>query len=127
SCSSSVAPITAITLLLVVIGAYAFATPGSRTSAHQDSAAPLRETSAGPTQELIRQFDGSRTRRDRVDAISRLSGDLSAAAWQQLVLIAERDPDFEARKEAVSYIAGRATAAAGQELIRLDGDRKSTR
>jgi hypothetical protein len=118
---SSVAPITAITLLLVVIGAYAFATPGSRTSAHQDSAGTLRETSPGPTQELIRQFDGSRTRRDRVDAISRLSGDLSAAAWQKLVLIAERDPDIEVRKEAVSHIAGRATPAAVQELIRLYG------
>jgi hypothetical protein len=56
-----------------------------------------------------------------VDAISRLSGDLSAAAWQKLVVIAERDPDFEVRKEAVSYIAGRATPAAVRELIRLYG------
>ena len=70
---------------------------------------------------MIRQFDSSRTRRDKVNAISRLSGDLSAAAWQKLVLIAEHDPDFEVRKEAVSYIAGRATPAAVQELIRLYG------
>ena len=118
---SGVAATTAITLLLVVIGAYAFAAPGSRANAHQDSAGTLRETSPGPTQELIRQFDSSRTRRDRVDAISRLSGDLSAAAWQKLVLIAERNPDIEVRKEAVSYIAGRATPAAVQELIRLYG------
>jgi beta-lactamase regulating signal transducer with metallopeptidase domain len=119
---SGVAPITAITLLLVVIGAYAFAVPGSRATAHQDSAGTLRETSPGPTQELIRQFDGGRTRRDKVDAISRLSGDLSVGAWQKLVLIAERDPDFEVRKEAVSYIAGRATPAAVHELIRLYAD-----
>jgi bla regulator protein blaR1 len=115
------APITAGVLLLVVIGACAFAAPGSSASAHQDSAGTLRETAPGPTQDLIQQFDGSRTRRDRVDAISRLSGDLSAAAWRKLVLIAERDPDVQVRKEAVSYIAGRATQAAVQELIRLYG------
>jgi beta-lactamase regulating signal transducer with metallopeptidase domain len=122
---SGLAPITAVTLLLIAIGAYAFAAPGSRASVQQDSSGSFRETSPGPTQELINQFDSSRTRRDKVDAISRLSGDLSAAAWQKLVLIAERDPDFEVRKEAVSYIAGRATPAAVQELIRLyaaDGD-----
>jgi len=118
---SGLAPITAVTLLLVAIGAYAFAAPGPRASAQQDSAGTLRETSPGPTQELIRQFDGGRTRRDKVGAISRLSGDLSVAAWQKLVLIAERDADFEVRKEAVSYIAGRATPAAVQELIRLYG------
>jgi hypothetical protein len=118
---SGLAPVTAVTLLVIGIAAYAFAAPTSRTSAHQDSAGTLHETSPGPTQELIRQFDGSRTRRDRVDAISRLSGDLSAAAWQKLVLIAERDPDIELRKEAVSYLAGRATPAAVQELIRLYG------
>ena len=116
---SGVAPITAVTLLLVAIGAYAFAAPASRASGQKDSAGTLRETSPGPTQELIRQFDGGRTRRDKVDAISRLSGDLSAAAWQKLVFIAEQDPDFDVRKEAVSYIAGRATPAAVQELIRL--------
>lgn len=118
---AGVAPTTAIALLFVVIGVSAFAAPGSNASVHQDSAGTLRETSPGPTQEPIRQFDGSRTRRDRVDAISRLSGDLSVAAWQKLVLIAERDPDIEVRKEAVSYIAGRATPAAVQELIRLYG------
>ena len=118
---SGIAPITAVTLLLVGIGAYALAAPASRPSAQHDSAGTLRETSPAPTQELIRQFDGSRTRRDRVDAISRLSGDLSTAAWQKLVLIAEQDPDFDVRKEAVSYIAGRATPAAVQELIRLYG------
>jgi hypothetical protein len=67
-------PRTAVTLLLVVIGAYAFAAPASRASARQDSAGTLRETSPGPTQELIRQFEGGRTRRDKVDAIGRLSG-----------------------------------------------------
>jgi len=118
---SVIAPITAVTLLLVGVGAYALAAPASRPSAQQDSAGTLRETSPGPTQELIRQFDDSRTRPDRVDAISRLSGDLSIAAWQKLVLIAERDPDIVVRKEAVSYIAGRATPAAVQELIRLYG------
>ena len=118
---SGLAPITAVTLLLIAIGAYAFAAPGSGASARQDSAGSVRETSPSPTQELTHQFDSSRTRRDKVDAISRLSGDLSAAAWQKLVLIAERDPDFEVRKEAVSYIAGRATPAAVQELIRLYG------
>jgi hypothetical protein len=118
---SGVGPTTAITLLLIAIGAYAFAAPDFRASTHQDSAGTLRETSPGPTQELIRQFDGSRTRGDRVDAISRLSGDFSAAAWHKLVLIAERDPDIEVRKEAVSYIAGRATPAAVQELIGLYG------
>ncbi len=118
---AGVAPITAVTFLLVALGAYAFAAPGSRASVQQDSAGSLRDTSPSPTQELIHQFDSSRTRRDKVDAISRLSGDLSAAAWQKLVLIAERDPDFEARKEAVSHIAGRATPAAVQELIRLYG------
>jgi len=118
---SGLAPITAVTLLLIGIGAHAFAATASRASAQQDSAGTLRETSPGPTEELIRQFDGGRTRRDKVDAISRLSGDLSAAAWQKLVLIAERDPDIEVRKEAVSYIAGRATPAAVQELIRLYG------
>jgi bla regulator protein blaR1 len=118
---SGIAPITAVTLLLVGIGAYALAAPASRPSAQHDSAGTLRETSPAPTQELIRQFDGSRTRRDRVDAISRLSGDLSTAAWQKLVLIAEQDPDFDVRKEAVSYIAGRATPAAVRELIRLYG------
>jgi len=116
-----VAPVTAVTLLLFGISAYALAAPGSRASAHQDSAGTVRETSPGPTQELIRQFDGSRTRRDKVDAISRLSGDLSTPAWQKLVLIAERDPDIEVRKEAVSYVAGRATPTAVQELIRLYG------
>ncbi len=35
---SGVAPTTAMTLLLVVIGAYTFAAPGSRANAHQDSA-----------------------------------------------------------------------------------------
>ena len=118
---SGLAPITTVTLLLIAIGVYAFAAPTSRASDQQNSPGILRETSPGPTQELIRQFDGSRTRRDRVDAISRLSGDLSVAAWQKLVLIAEQDPDFEVRKEAVSYIAGRATPAAVQELIRLYG------
>ena len=118
---SGLAPVTAVTFLLIAIGAYAFATPASRASAQQDSAGILRETSPGPTQELIRQFDSGRTRGDKVDAISGLSGDLGAAAWQKLVLIAERDPDFEVRKEAVSYIAGRATPAAVQELIRLYG------
>ena len=118
---SVIAPITAVTLLLVGVGAYALAAPASRPSAQQDSAGTLRDTSPGPTQELIRQFDDSRTRPDRVDAISRLSGDLSTAAWQELVLIAERDPDIVVRKEAVSYIAGRATPAAVQELIRLYG------
>ena len=122
---SSVAPITAVTLLLVAIGAYAFAAPASRTNGQQGSPGILRETSPGPTYELIRQFDSARTQQDKVDAISRLSGDLSVAAWQKLVLIAERDPDFGVRKEAVSYVAGRATPAAVQELIRLyaaDGD-----
>ena len=118
---SGLAPVTALTLLLIVIGAYAFAAPTAGASAQQDSPGVSRETSPGPTQELIRQFDSGRTRRDKIDAISRLSGDLSAAAWQKLVLIAERDPDFEVRKEAVSYIAGRATPAAVQELIRLYG------
>jgi beta-lactamase regulating signal transducer with metallopeptidase domain len=118
---SGLAPITAVTLLLIAIGASAFAAPASRASVHQDSAGILRETSPGPTQELIRQFDAGQTRRDKVDAMSRLSGDLSAGAWQKLVLIAERDSDFEVRKEAVSYIAGRATPAAVQELIRLYG------
>ena len=118
---SGLAPITAVTLLLIAIGAYAFAAPTSRASVHQDSPGILRETSPGPTQALIRQFDSGRTRRDKVDAMSRLSGDLSAVAWQKLVLIAESDPDFEVRKEAVSYIAGRATPAAIQELIRLYG------
>ena len=118
---SGLAPINAVTLLLIAIGAYAFAAPTSRASVQQDSPGIFRETSPGPTRELIRQFDSGRTRRDKVDAMSRLSGDLSAAAWQKLVLIAERDPDFEVRKEAVSYIAGRATQAAVQELIRLYG------
>jgi beta-lactamase regulating signal transducer with metallopeptidase domain len=118
---SGLAPVTAVTFLLIAIGAYAFAAPASRASVQQDSAGMLRETSPGPTQELIRQFDSGRTRRDKVDAMSRLSGDLSAAAWQKLVLVAERDSDFEVRKEAVSYIAGRATPAAVQELIRLYG------
>jgi hypothetical protein len=116
---SGLAPITAVTLLLIVIGAYALAAPTSRASDQQESPGILRETLPGPTQELIRQFDSGRTRQDKVEAMSRLSGDLSAAAWQKLVLIAERDPDFEVRKEAVSYIAGRATPAAVQELIRL--------
>ena len=115
---SGVAPITAVTLLLIAMGASALA---STASVQQGSAGTMRETSPGPIQEMIRQFDSSGTRRDKVDAISRLSGDLSAAAWQKLVLIAERDPDFEVRKEAVSYIAGRATPAAVQELIRLYG------
>ena len=112
-------PVPAVTLVLIAVGVYAFAAPAFRASARQDSAGTLRETSPGPTQELIRQFDSSQKRRDKVDAISRLSGDLTVAAWQKLVLIAERDPDFEVRKEAVSYIAGRATPAAVQELIRL--------
>ena len=119
---SGVAPVTAVTLLLIAIGASALAALASTANVQQDSAGTMRETSPGPTQEMIRQFDSSRTRRDKVNAISRLSGDLSAAAWQKLVLIAERDPDFEVRKEAVSYIAGRATPAAVQELIRLYGD-----
>ena len=100
---SGVAPVTAVTLLLITIGASALA---STANVQQGSAGTVRETSPGPTQEMIRQFDSSRTRRDKVNAISRLSGDLSASAWQKLVLIAERDPDFEVRKEAVSYIAG---------------------
>ncbi len=115
---SGVAHVTAATLLLIAIGASALV---STANIQQDSAGTMRETSPGPTQEMIRQFDSSRTRRDKVNAISRLSGDLSAAAWQKLLLIAERDPDFEVRKEAVSYIAGRATPAAVQELIRLYG------
>ena len=112
------APITAVILLLTAMGAYALAASAPSASLQQD-AATMRETSPVPTQELIRQFDSGRTRRDKVAAISRLSGDVSAAAWQKLVSIAERDPDVEARKEAVSYIAGRATAPAVQELIRL--------
>jgi bla regulator protein blaR1 len=115
---SGIAPVTAVTLLLIAIGASALA---STASVKQDSSGTMRETSPGPTQEMIRQFDGSRTRQDKVNAIDRLSGDLSAAAWQKLVLIAKRDPDFEVRKEAVSYIAGRATPTAVQELIRLYG------
>lgn len=115
---SGVAPVTAVTLLLIAIGASALA---STASVQQGSSGTMRETAPGPTQEMIRQFDNSRTRGDKVNAISRLSGDLSAAAWQKLVLIAEHDPDFEVRKEAVSYIAGRATPAAVQELIRLYG------
>ena len=118
---SGVAHVTAATLLLIAIGASALAALASTANIQQDSAGMVRETSPGPTQEMIRQFDSSRTRRDKVNAISRLSGDLSASAWQKLVLIAERDPDFEVRKEAVSYIAGRATPAAVQELIRLYG------
>jgi beta-lactamase regulating signal transducer with metallopeptidase domain len=118
---SGVAPITAVMLLLLATGAYALAAPASRARAQQDTAGTLRETSPAPTQELIRQFDGGRTRSDKIGAISRLSGDLSAAAWQKLVRIAEQDPDFEVRKEAVSYIAGRATPAAIQELIQLYG------
>jgi beta-lactamase regulating signal transducer with metallopeptidase domain len=118
---SGVAPIATVTLLFIAIGAYAFAAPASRATAQQGAGGILRETSPGPTQELIRQFDDGRTRRDKVDAISRLSGDLSAAAWQKLVFIAKRDPDFEVRKEAVSYIGGRATPVAVQELIRLYG------
>ena len=62
-----------LTLLLIVIGAYAFAAPTSRASGQQDSPGILRETSPGPTEELIRQFDSGRTRRDKVDAMSRLS------------------------------------------------------
>jgi beta-lactamase regulating signal transducer with metallopeptidase domain len=115
---SGVAPVTAVTLLLIAIGASALA---STASVQQDSSGTMRETSPGPTQEMIRQFDGSRTRQDKVNAIDRLSGDLGAAAWQKLVLIAKSDPDFEVRKEAVSYIAGRATPTAVQELIRLYG------
>jgi len=116
---SGVTPVTIIMLLLAAVGAYAIAPPTSSATVRQDSADRVRETSSDPTQALIRQFDGSSTRPDKVTAISRLSGDVSAAAWQKLVLIAERDPDFEVRKEAVSYIAGRATPAAVQELIRL--------
>jgi len=115
---SGLASVTAVTLLLIAIGASALA---STAGVLQGSAGTMRETSPGPTRELIGQFDSSRTRQDKVNAISRLSGDLSAAAWHKLVLIAERDPDFEVRKEAVSYIAGRATPAAVQELIRLYG------
>jgi beta-lactamase regulating signal transducer with metallopeptidase domain len=118
---SGLAPVTAVTFLLIAIGAYAFAAPASRASGQQDSVSTLRETSPSPTDELIRHFDSGRTRRSRVDAMSRLSGDLGAVAWQKLVRIAERDPDFEVRKEAVSYIAGRATPAAVQELTRLYG------
>jgi beta-lactamase regulating signal transducer with metallopeptidase domain len=113
---SGLAPITGVTLLLIAIGASVLV---STATVQQGATGTARETSPGPTQELIGQFDGSRTRQDRVNAISRLSGDLSAGAWHKLVLIAERDPDFEVRKEAVSYIAGRATPAAVQELIRL--------
>jgi beta-lactamase regulating signal transducer with metallopeptidase domain len=115
---SGVAPVTAVTLLLIAIGVSALA---STASVPPGSTGTRRETSPGPTRELIGQFDSSRTRPEKVDAISRLSGDLSAAAWRKLVLIAERDTDFEVRKEAVSYIAGRATPAAVQELIRLYG------
>jgi hypothetical protein len=103
---------------VIAIGASVLA---STANVQQGSAGTVLETSAAPTQEMIRQFDTSRTRRDKVDAMSRLSGDLSASGWHKLVLIAERDPDFEVRKEAVSYIAGRATPAAVQELIRLYG------
>jgi beta-lactamase regulating signal transducer with metallopeptidase domain len=118
---SGFAPIIAVTLLLIAAGAYALAAPAPTANVRQDAPAVVRETSPGPTQDMIRQFDSSRTGRDKVNAISRLSGDLSAAAWQKLVLIAEGDPDFEVRQEAVSYIAGRATPAAVQELIRLYG------
>jgi beta-lactamase regulating signal transducer with metallopeptidase domain len=119
---SGVAPVIAVALLLIAVAASGLAALASpAATVQQDSAGTMRETSPGPTQDMVRQFDSSRTRRDKVNAISRLSGDLSAAAWQKLVLISEGDPDFEVRKEAVSYIAGRATPAAVQELIRLYG------
>jgi beta-lactamase regulating signal transducer with metallopeptidase domain len=113
------APITTVTLLVAAICAGAVAAPSSAASARQDLAGTVEQRPAAPTEELIRLVDSSPTARRKVDAISRLSGDLSTAAWHKLVLIAERDADFGVRKEAVSYIAGRATPAAVQELIRL--------
>jgi hypothetical protein len=64
-------------------------------------------------------FEARTTREEKIESISRLSGDLSNEAWSKLVEIATGDHDMAVRKTAISYLAGRADNRAVHELIRL--------
>ena len=78
-------------------------TPRAATSASMQP----RETTPQAAQELITLFDETTDSKLRQELVSRLSGNLSAQAWNKLIAIAESDPELEVRKTAISYIAGR--------------------
>jgi beta-lactamase regulating signal transducer with metallopeptidase domain len=114
-------PLFSIAVVLLVLSAtvFTFAQSASFGEKQLKEETTSKETHPSPAAELIRRFDESKTRQDKLEAISKLSGSLTSEAWQKLLDIASRDPDTEVQKEAVSHIAGRADEEAIEALGQL--------
>jgi beta-lactamase regulating signal transducer with metallopeptidase domain len=114
-------PLFSIAVVLLVLSATVFTVAQSASSGEKQlqEATTSKETHSSPAADLIHRFEESKTRQDKLEAISKLSGSLTSEAWQKLLDIASGDPDTEVQKEAVSHIAGRANEQAIEALGQL--------
>jgi beta-lactamase regulating signal transducer with metallopeptidase domain len=114
-------PLFSLAVVLLVLSTVGFAVAQSAWSDEKQlqKVTTSRETQPSPAAELMRKFDEGKTRQDKLQAISRLSGSFTNEAWHKLLDVASRDPDTEIQKEAISHIAGRANEQAIEALGQL--------